>query len=60
MTQEALVAAIALICKFNNPLIKLPAKEQCLEQMVNCTVGPSGKIVTEKKVKECGEKWQIK
>lgn len=55
MEQEALVAAIALICKFSDPKISREKKEICMEKIVNCAIGRGGETNFEK-LEKCAKK----
>ncbi len=59
MTQEALIAAIVLACKFNDVTISKEKKEICMENIVNCAVLKNGEI-SYQIFKNCEKKWQIK
>lgn len=54
---DAVIALIAAACLFNNPKVPKQQKLDCMEKLVNCSVGPGG-LVTEKQTKECIKKEQ--
>lgn len=52
---ETVIAMIATACMFSNPKVPKQQKIDCMEKLVNCSVGPGG-LVTEKQTKECIKK----
>lgn len=59
MLAEELILAIGVLCKvhYSNGLIPAETKISCIEEYVNCAVGPNGKI-ERSKFKECREKYK--
>lgn len=52
MTIDQLVIAISMVCHIGSTNIDRTIKQDCLEQLTNCAVGPSGQI-SEKKLDAC-------
>lgn len=59
MEQQALISAIALMCKFTDINISRDKKENCMEKIVNCAIIKDGKF-SEKTLNECEKKWTKK
>lgn len=56
---DAVINLIATACLFSSPNVSKQYKLDCMEKLVNCSVGPGG-LVTEKQTKECIKKERAK